>query len=76
VVFWLVSFSLLANFTSWYNGSDYWYGAGDSYGFWKAPYSPEDVGFSKRARVGKSHSKYHAGVALAGTAAGLGAVEL
>jgi hypothetical protein len=77
VIFWLVSFSLLANFTSWYNGDDYWYGDGDSYGFWKAPYLPEDVGFAKRASVKKTgHSRYHAGVALAGTAAGLGAIEL
>lgn len=80
VFFWLVSFALLANFTSRFNGRNRWYGDGDSYGFWNAPYTPEDVGFDKRApRFGPKNgglSKMHVGIALAGTAAGLGAVEL
>ncbi|KIW13014.1 hypothetical protein PV08_08201 [Exophiala spinifera] len=73
VIFWLTSFALMAQWTSVYNG--WWYGNGNSYGFWDAPYRPEDVGFAKRTVVKRSVNKYHAGVALAGTAAGLGAVE-
>jgi len=76
VVFWLVSFALLANWTSVYDGGDYWYGDGDAYGFWHAPYSPSDIGLRKRYMVKRGTNKYHDGVALAGTAAGLGAVEL
>lgn len=80
VFFWLVSFALLANWTRRFNGFNRWYGDGDSYGFWNAPYSPEDVGFTKRApRFGPKkggHSNRHVGVALAGTAAGLGGLEL
>ncbi|KAL6251099.1 hypothetical protein RBB50_001307 [Rhinocladiella similis] len=73
VIFWLTSFALMAQWTSVYNG--WWYGNGNSYGFWDAPYHPEDLGFAKRTIARRSVNKYHAGVALAGTAAGLGAVE-
>lgn len=77
-IFWLVSFALLADWTATFNGSDYWYGAGDSYGFWRAPYSPDDVTGMTGSGLGKrsSNNKYKAGLALAGTAAGLGAAEL
>ncbi|KAK7903358.1 hypothetical protein LTR67_001377 [Exophiala xenobiotica] len=73
VIFWLTSFATMAQWTSVYNG--WWYGEGDSYGFWEAPFRPEDVGFAKITIVRRSANKYHAGVALAGTAAGLAAVE-
>jgi hypothetical protein len=75
VLFWLGSFSLLATWTCRYNGRDYWY-SGNSYGWWRASFAPQDLGLARRAYDGKRGSKYHAGVALAGTAAGLGAIEL
>ncbi len=74
MIFWLTSFAMMAQWTSVYNG--WWYGEGDSYGFWDAPFRPEDLGLAKRTIVRRSTNKYHAGVALAGTAAGLSAVEL
>lgn len=73
VIFWLVTFVLLAHWTSVYNG--FWYGENNAYGFWNAPFAPADVGIRSRSIVKRGTNKYHAGVALAGTAAGLGGVE-
>jgi hypothetical protein len=64
-------------------------GKGTTYGFWNAPFAPEDIGLhSKRdadamvvaavkRAVGDAwdDGKWKASVALMGTAAGLGAVE-
>ncbi|EXJ77638.1 hypothetical protein A1O3_09866 [Capronia epimyces CBS 606.96] len=74
VVFWLVSFALLADWTSFHNRL--WFGHGGSYGFWHASFSPSDIGLRTRDIVKRSTNKYHAGVALAGTAAVLGGAEL
>lgn len=74
VAFWLVSFLLLAHWTSVYNA--YWFGENGSYGWWNAPYAPDEIGFRKRSILKRSTNKYHTGVVLAGTAAGLGGVEL
>ncbi|KIW82478.1 hypothetical protein Z517_05505 [Fonsecaea pedrosoi CBS 271.37] len=72
-LFWLVSFALLSRWTSFY--SRFWYGRGPSYGFWHAPFRPSDMGLSPRTIVKRASSSRRAGVALAGTAAGLGGIE-
>ncbi|EXJ71497.1 uncharacterized protein A1O5_05305 [Cladophialophora psammophila CBS 110553] len=71
---WLVSFALLSRWTSFYHR--FWYGSGQSYGFWHAPFRPSDIGLSPRSIVKRYSSTRRAGVALAGTAAGLGGLEL
>ena len=78
MLFWLISFSLLANWTAVYDGSAWNNYGHTAYGIWEAPFSPESIGLrSGIKRLGKrGTSKPIAGVALAGTAAGLGAVEL
>ncbi|OQV04274.1 hypothetical protein CLAIMM_09184 [Cladophialophora immunda] len=72
-LFWLVSFALLARWTSFYHR--FWYGHGPSYGFWHAPFRPSDMGLIPRSIVKRASSSRRAGVALAGTAAGLGGLE-
>ncbi|EXJ86186.1 hypothetical protein A1O1_06556 [Capronia coronata CBS 617.96] len=74
VFFWLLSFGLLANWTNVHNS--FWFGQNGSYGFWHAPFDPSDIGLRTRSIVKRGTNKYHTGVALAGTAAGLGGVEL
>ncbi|KAK4949690.1 hypothetical protein LTR10_011531 [Elasticomyces elasticus] len=73
VVFWLVSFLLLAHWTSVYNS--YWLDENDTYGWWDASSAPNEIGFKKRGVFKRSSNRYHTGIALAGTAAGLGGVE-
>ncbi|OAP54426.1 hypothetical protein AYL99_11527 [Fonsecaea erecta] len=70
---WLVSFALLSRWTSFYHR--FWFGHGQSYGFWHAPFRPSDMGLSTRTIVKRESSSRRAGVALAGTAAGLGGAE-
>ena len=43
VVFWLVSFLLLAHWTSVYNA--YWLGENDGYDWWNTSIAPDDIGF-------------------------------
>lgn len=64
---WLVSLALLARWTSFYHRI----GQG-GYGFWHAPFPPQAIGLQNHP---KSASR-RAGIALAGTAAGLSGVEL
>ncbi|OAL21065.1 hypothetical protein AYO22_08349 [Fonsecaea multimorphosa] len=72
-ILWLVSFTLLARWTSFHHR--FWFGSGQSYGFWHAPFKPSDMGLSARTIVKRESSSRRAGVALAGTAAGLGGLE-
>ena len=78
MIFWAVSFSLCAEWTALARGD--WVGLhGDTrYGFWNAPFNPEDIGLIARSPIKKRSlsSEYHGGVACGGIAAGLGAVEL
>jgi hypothetical protein len=76
VIFWLVSFALCAEWTAVYNDGYWWNGGHTSYGFWNAPFSPKDIGLQSGRLRRRGANKYRAGVGLAGTAAGLGAVEL
>ena len=76
LIFWAVSFSLGAEWTSAAN-NDYFFKGGDTrYGFWNAPFNPEDIGLIGRSLAKRSSSKWRGGVACGGVAAGLGAVEL
>ena len=71
VVFWLVAFSLLADWTAFHNSNGWWFNNDDTYNRWRASSSSGLIGYRKTHK-----RKYRAGIALAGTAAGLGAVEL
>ncbi|KAI1616318.1 hypothetical protein EDD36DRAFT_428910 [Exophiala viscosa] len=73
VVFWLVSFLLLAHWTSVYNA--YWFGENDNYSWWNTSIAPDKIGFRERSVFKRDSNSYHTGIALAGTAAGLGGVE-
>lgn len=82
VIFWLVSFALCAEWTATFNHRTY-FGTGAStdydstnFGFWNAPFTPEDIGLESRDIVTGAPAKWKTGVALMGTAAGLGALEL
>lgn len=84
VIFWLVSFALCADWTAGFNHRRYWSTASTStsdsprYVPWIAPFKPEDfdLDLGRRDIVTRSPEKWKAGVALMGTAAGLGALEL
>lgn len=72
VIFWVVAFSLLAEWTAFYNANNWWLSYyDDTYGNWDYPYT-----YEKSRHSGRMGGKYRAAIALAGTASGLGAVEL
>jgi hypothetical protein len=77
VIFWLVSFALCADWTATFN-HDIYLGSGTktNYGFWNAPFTPEDIGLESRDLAKRATNKWKASIGLMGTAAGLGAVEL
>jgi hypothetical protein len=81
VIFWAVSFSLCAEWTAAFNWSFY-FGGGNydstntKYGFWNADFDPSDIGLVSRGLTKRSSSKWTGGVACAGVASGLGAIEL
>ncbi|KPI44744.1 uncharacterized protein AB675_8671 [Cyphellophora attinorum] len=82
VIFWLTSFALCAEWTATFNHSWWTHGSSTAtnYGFWNAPFRPEDIGLQSRGipvikRALASEKKWKSAVALMGTAAGLGAVQ-
>ena len=77
VIFWLVSFSLCAEWTAAFN-HDWYFGNDKTFGGWKAPFNPDDLKFDvyKRDVVERSTAHWKASIGLMGTAAGLGALEL
>jgi hypothetical protein len=83
VIFWLTSFALCAEWTATFNHSWWTHGSSTAtnYGFWNAPFRPEDIGLQSRGipaikRALSNEKQWKAAVALMGTAAGLGAVQL
>lgn len=77
VIFWLVSFALCAEWTAAFNHDVYWsLGKTTNYGFWNAPFRPEDIGLESRGLSKRATNPWRASVGLMGTAAGLGALEL
>ncbi|KIV88965.1 hypothetical protein PV10_08589 [Exophiala mesophila] len=72
VVFWIVAFALLADWTAFYNANNWWLNYyDDNYDYsWEYPYTND-----KSRHSGRLGGKYRAAIGLAGTAAGLGAVE-
>ena len=69
-IFWLVSFSLCAEWATVYNGANWWSGHQTHYGGnWY-------TGLRDRSVMRRATNKYKAGVALTTTAAVLGALEL
>ncbi|ETI22089.1 hypothetical protein G647_06160 [Cladophialophora carrionii CBS 160.54] len=63
---WLVSLALLSGWSAHHRG-----GPPSGYGFWHAPFGPSDVGLQSHPR----RSNRRAGIAFAGTAAGLSGLE-
>ena len=87
VIFWLTSFALCAEWTATFNHSWWTHGSksATSYGFWNAPFRPEDIGLASRSlpfigglmkRAAAGENMWKASVGLMGAAAGLGAVQL